>query len=162
MTTIAFKDGILATDGRVVVGDTILTDDMVKILMPFAAARRAVAVCGDFAASLHFGEEIVARDWGHWSGDVGESTVIDVLLEEGIAIVYEGVGSFRLEGTFAYGTGRAVAVGAMLAGMDAPDAVEIAGLVDIKTGGAIRFCGAPGTKGVVCLDEYREDHPDFG
>jgi hypothetical protein len=43
----------------------------------------------------------------------------------------------------------------MLAGLDAPEAVEIACLVDIKSGGVIRFVGN-GTDGIVSLDDYRE------
>lgn len=139
MTTIAYRNGILAADARACAGDNII-GNVVKI------ARNKV---GDLAgaaglASYNFaflewfrnaeqGEPPKAsKDDGNY--DRGTIFRVDGRIE-----VYEPTGKHCLGMTpyYALGSGRPEALGAMFVGADAEMAVKAAAAHDINTGGPI-------------------------
>ena len=138
MTTIAYKNGIVATDSQVSVGDTILT------LQEDKCRQRPDGVtfwlCG---SDTEIDEAIEAWPDGRVSEDnraAGFATAAGALhgvaCSDGRCMTWvhrQGV-------AWAYGTGAEFAIGAMDAGANAELAVNIAMKRDVYTGGYVNAC----------------------
>jgi len=136
MTTIAYRDGVLAADGLCTRDGTVVEFRAEKI-------RRLengdiLALCGTSYVRQIFAEWWLDRTKPQ--PDLTESSAI-VLTADGL-LEYEGNGqhiSFtRIRDEFsAWGSGATAALGAMHMGATALQAVQIAATLDLKTGGEI-------------------------
>ncbi len=144
MTTIAFDGRILAADSQATAGN-IKTFDAVKVRIVEIAQegshkgeKHYVACCGDMAS---------ARAFCDWYRDQAGS-VYPKLEEDfhALAIAPHGIAEYwdRLpygvaaHAPVAIGSGKQIALGAMAAGKNAIEAVEIAKQHDCFTGGEVK------------------------
>lgn len=133
MTTLAYRDRVLAADGRMMVAGWV---------MPVAVAKlrrlgdgRLAGFTGDCCEFLPF---LAWLERGGVRPDLGEAARIVVVGSDGGLTVHEGGGSFELAEPFmAWGSGAPAALAAMHAGADARRAVEIATLLDPDSGGPV-------------------------
>lgn len=142
MTTIAYRAGIMAADGRVTAGDLIKSDTDQKIHL--IEHRGLVAACGQSACIERF------LGWMRSSQSYDEKPYSDVKVEEGFFAIearYDGEVWLWDEGLRAYqqpqeyyalGNGFEIAWGAMLMGATAEQAVIAAAKANVYTGGKIQ------------------------
>ena len=135
MTTIAYKDGIIAYDGRCTVGGTIVYDDYDKM-----RERDGVFFFGAGGTSdindlikAYSGEEI-AGECGAFA-IVCKAGELSLISYEDSKIVESPV---LLDKAYAIGSGRDHAYTALDMGASAYQAVEMAAKRDTGTGGKIR------------------------
>lgn len=144
MTTVAYRDGVMAADTLVSSGD-ILRGETSKLWR--MADGSLLGLCGQAG----FGDVIVA--WLHGGANYGERPVIpDDANMWGLWVRPDGTVyamSSRLvlapvEATFhAIGSGNELALGAMSMGASAEEAVEVAARFDLYTGGRIDKIALP-------------------
>lgn len=143
MTTIAYRDGVLAADTRLGAG-SMRTGRMIKAVAlsgggMAAACGRAVYIRAflDYALSLPFGmiDGIhVPPEAASADGDEG----LIVATDGQVTLFEEGFGRFVLDAPFyATGSGARFAMGAMQVGADAIRAIEAAIALDANSGGDI-------------------------
>ncbi len=137
MTTIAYRDGILAADTQITCGSTV--DGWAQ--KAFKIGSVLYATVGSAGPGEAF------RNWlvGGMKGDAPNMKPTDEI--EGDAFIFPGgdrvVWRYRNEWAthrapfFAYGSGSAIALGAMAMGATAEQAVAAAALRDTATGGEI-------------------------
>lgn len=145
MTTIAWRDGILAADSRATNGDWMLPGVERKI---FPLPNGVAAISGSLAEAfklLHWVEN------GQKGPQPGGKVRVVVMTLDGSVRVYEDEYWYDEPGPFgAYGSGFPAALGAMHAGASAAEAVRCAGLVDPNSGGPVHWvCAADGTPPVI-------------
>lgn len=144
MTTIAYRDRVLAADTAMCQGG-VMVGSVVKI-----ARRNDGDMCGaagDAAYNAAF------RDWflGGEEGNPPQAKQEEGIFDRGVIFrkaggidVFEPRGKFSvLAPYFAFGSGKEAALGAMFAGADAETAVRAAIQFDPHTGGEITLlrCG---------------------
>ena len=125
MTTIAWDGETLAADGQVT-SSFIGQNDSKKI---FTKGGKVFAFCGTYSEGYGFlkrGQPIEC-----------DTIVLEFGDKSGIAIYHEKNGSHPIKAPYAIGSGCDFAMGAMLAGCNAVDAVKIAAKLDPYTGGRI-------------------------
>lgn len=139
MTTIAYKDGFIATDGQSTCGDIILSSREVKRHEHDGAF---LFLCGSVTEM----EEFVTA-WPN--GAVGENCCPAGFVVKGetlwaTTVSDDKVATWKHDPTiaWAYGSGSQFAIGAMDAGYSARQAVAIAKNRDTGTGGTIRVYDA--------------------
>lgn len=137
MTTIAYKDGVLATDTQVTVGGSY-SYHVDKLL--FIKERKAwVAMCGDVSLFRPFLEWFRADDDDM---EVPKATKEQdfaalVLYENGEVVIYEADMEYIDHDPtkpMALGSGAQGALVAMYAGKSAEEAVALTSMVDLSTG----------------------------
>lgn len=137
MTTIAYRDGVLAADGRVTDGGhLILTDECKKIRRLSDGSLFALA--GDVTHEERIVEILEDMDSPLPQGKDFTAILVD---PDGNLSTYEGAGDRFLpwyEGFAAFGSGAEVAYGAMQMGATAEQAVVAACHRNTTTGGAIQ------------------------
>lgn len=135
MTTIAYRDGILAADGRTSIGSTIFTDNARKIIRLSDGALFALA--GDVAYTGPMLEAL--EDEAPLPDKDGAFTAI-IVETSGALRFYEGAGGFiAVDDPFAaFGSGADFAYGAMEMGASAEEAVRVACRRDSGSGGKIQ------------------------
>lgn len=136
MTTIAYRDDVLAGDTQITCGGTI--DGWVQKVF-----RKGQLLYGATGAS---GPSNAFHSWVE-GGMVGDAPIMKVGDAEANGFLFPGNGrvAWRYNDTwtthhapyFAYGSGAELALGAMIAGASAEEAVSAAALRDTNTGGAI-------------------------
>lgn len=150
MTTIALKDGILAADTQLTLGDStkILSDDKITILNKhtiLAAAGDSIAI---LLAQRYFAQpnweelfdkrpaELLEKDK---DGEY-EFTLDSILLFKGVPFLVDRflIPEPLRHPFIAVGSGWQFAMGAMHTGMSAVDAVEFASKFDIYTNNKVR------------------------
>jgi ATP-dependent protease HslVU (ClpYQ) peptidase subunit len=139
MTTIAVKDGVVASDSRLTQGDVVLDDTFNK--------RREMAGVQFFIAGNVSDDEQVMKcyfDGGDVIEEIEGKPCADFLIVDGGDIYYGGMvedAFWKLKinrnTPYAIGSGASFALGAMDAGATAKEAVKIA-CRDVYTGGKIR------------------------
>lgn len=150
MTTIAYKDGIMCSDGRMSLGDMIIKDDTQKV---FWVNNHLVGVCGRARAINTFvtwlqkmtDYHIVNQEVGELvdlvppalEDDEGYSALVvtpsrQVLMYEGNTPIDMG-----MDVPMSVGSGSCFALAAMKAGNSAEDAVKVACELDVYSGGEI-------------------------
>ena len=135
MTTIAYKDGIIAYDGRITRGNQIVYDDFDKCL-----ERDGVQfVCSGGTSDF---DKIVSAYFG---GEVSDCSAVALIVTEGAiwhSAVDENTGFWKsammLDKPYALGSGTEHALTAMDMGASAYQAVEMAMKRDSCTGGLVR------------------------
>ncbi len=134
MTTVAYRDGVLAADSRMTANGWIVPDEARKIRR--ISDGSVCAVTGNLAAAIRFVDWLDAGRIGE-RPPLADSRVVRMNLTDTLTI-YEGEGEFTVTPAFtAFGTGMPAAIAAMHMGADARRAVEIAALVDADTGGPV-------------------------
>jgi 20S proteasome alpha/beta subunit len=134
LTTIAYKDGIIAYDSRATVGLSILDHDYNKKI---SIAGVQFFVCGtvadhEKACKAYFNEEHVECDVEYLAYDKGKFFVVCFADDR----MYKVPQS--LKSPFAVGSGGDRALTAMDCGLSAKEAVKKAAYRDAGTGGRIR------------------------
>ena len=138
MTTIAYRDGVLAADSIISVGGS-LGSHTDKI------ARRADGHMAGGAGTCAYWQRFCTWFMAGENGDPPEAKVSADFLDRGV--IFRPDGSFEVfepEGMsvqrgnyYAMGSGRAEALGAMFAGADAPTAVRAGIEHDSNSGGSV-------------------------
>lgn len=139
MTTIAWRNGILAAD-------TQMTDNHIKVpmrkLFLLGANAGCIAICGDVAKALGFID---------WLQSGLEPTRTKKRVYKGVGAIYidkwddpfwfdDSPNPVPINAPFyAMGTGHALAMGAMSTGMSAIDAVKFASTLDIYTNDQVEY-----------------------
>lgn len=148
MTTITYKNGIIAFDSLIVFGNLIIgeCEDKVRAFDIFIGDTKEqwlVGVSGD-AESCE-----ALFDWGSSNFDsslkptmpVGEEAILDafIIKPNGIWRVDSNLKPYKILNDFdALGSGSQIALGAMAYGATAKEALKIASKYDINTGGKLR------------------------
>lgn len=142
MTTIAYKDGIIATDGQETAGDVIVHLDATK--------------CAESEGIIYFlcgseeDRESLISAWPDGKVNKGcnaggfainQGILLGCCANNGRASTW----SHPPSANWAFGSGEQFAIGAMDAGLTAADAIGIASNRDVATGGTIRtYCARTG------------------
>ncbi|HEY9515425.1 MAG TPA: hypothetical protein VIQ74_07040 [Gemmatimonadaceae bacterium] len=151
MTTICFRDGILASDSLVSWcseaggGTKYEAIKLYRVTGQLPGTNYGEYLVG-IAGSVPAGQSFL--EWLQKGGEPPESLVkdraeADVLLvskETGKAVVMDAAGAVMLENApfYAIGSGRNPALAAMHAGKGAAEAVEIACRIDLYSGGTLQ------------------------
>lgn len=139
MTTLAYRDGILATDTLSVMGTFKAPCPQEKVRL--LDDGTLVAVCGALVDLDRIANWLNNPE--SEKPDFEESAAIHFVSTEEIW-VYEANGRYRFTGEFgSWGSGSPAADTAMLLGADAPTAVNTAAQIDVFTGGEIRVYAIP-------------------
>lgn len=138
MTTIAFKDGIVAADSGCCVGGT--RAGTVNKLSQNKAGDIAAA-SGSAAYLFAFLKWFQAHEKGSPPEARSSTDTFDrgvIFRKSGVIEVFEDFGKHTLQSEFyATGSGRPEAMGAMAAGATAAQAIEIASRLDVYTFGPV-------------------------
>ncbi|MHC8386779.1 Ntn hydrolase family protein [Pseudomonas sp. MDT2-39-1] len=137
MTTIAYKDGVIAYDSRVTRGSLIDHDDFEKLIHRQGHRFLFTGSGPDFSALI---DEFLGVKLGDKPLDANGLVVTNGRLCQ---IGHDAESGFWMddvwaERPFAIGSGRDFALAAMDMGATAKEAVEMAAKRDIYTGGTIR------------------------
>lgn len=140
MTTVAWKDGRLAADCLARRGATVLPYRAQKLHIHnrvLYACVGAILICERVLDALLSGHDAhqIAREVKANSED--DFMVIEIREPTKIRVWEPGGSSSESSAIGAWGSGAHLALGAMLAGASAPQAIEIASSVDLYTGGGI-------------------------
>ena len=140
MTTIAYRNGVLAADTAMCRGDAKYADAIVKIAkLPdgrLAAAVGSAGYCGEWLRWCQDGGEEAKRP----TPKEGEGFFDTGLIVElsGELLIFEPTGWFRCHPEYyALGSGREFAIGAMAAGAGPEAAVRVAVKHDQGSGGSV-------------------------
>lgn len=134
MTTIAYRDGIMAADSRLCVSDWIMPQVIRKI------RRTENGLVVGIAGNAYLFDALIAHLQGDAEapdfGDDSAALIVDVKTRA--ARKYAHRAAVSLDGPFfTIGSGSPPALGALYAGASAAEAVRIASLLDPYTGGDI-------------------------
>lgn len=139
MTTLAFRNGVLAADRRSISSGWIKGVAVTKIFK--AEDGRLIGLCGEYAAVYPFAQWLLLTNRSQ--GDkpkIGkdEGMVIEIC-PDGMIFVHTDTGYHPAEGSefFAWGSGFPAALAAMIMGADAVRAIEVACMLDNCSGGGI-------------------------
>lgn len=138
MTTVAYRDGVLAADSL------CSSEGMVVGSAAKAAAYGPllVGVAGTLGIAQRFMDWLQTGATGQppaMDGPYDGSATAMVILPDGLIATFDRYGVDRMKAPFhAIGSGWRLALGAMAAGATAEEAVRIAATMDCYTGGAIR------------------------
>jgi hypothetical protein len=144
MTTIAFKDGILAADSRAMCNHWVAHDSAMKIFEEThpVHGRMLFAIAGDYVEGRHAVQAIFAKKKYVPQHSETGFTVLGVTpqgqLRQWVVGETHTDGEAVLAPFYAIGSGRVPAMAAMHAGATAIEAVEIAKKLDPSTGGEVR------------------------
>lgn len=136
MTTIVWRNGVLASDSRSTYGgDTINLGNLKKIHR--LKSGGLAAGCGTTAAITRI---IAAIDTKAEYVPKAQGTIVVEVKPGGLISVHEADGTFTVPqtGFYAWGSGMAAALGALHAGASAAEAVAAACKVDPLSGGAVQ------------------------
>jgi 20S proteasome alpha/beta subunit len=137
MTTIAYKDGVLAADRRVTKGDQIV---QYKHRKAYKNVEGWLYAGSGTVSDLKRFEAWAETDDGSKTPPKGDYEGL-MVSPEGRVWAVEGGVMWRMTGAkfMAIGSGGPVALGALHAGADAVQAVKIAQLVDSSSGGGVDY-----------------------
>lgn len=140
MTTVAYRNGFVAADSRVIRGEMIAPEEAQKIWRVSHGGVAAIV-----------GTMIIMDDAKLWldAGKKGwerpkfpsDNTYVVEFLTDGTILEHSADGDCETKpmfGYYAWGSGRDFAYGALAQGATAFGAVEIAAKFDLNTGGTIR------------------------
>lgn len=139
MTTVAYRDGVLAADSQFMVNGWKQPHAAKKLFR--MADGTVCGVTGDYAVSVEY-VRWLDGDKTSPPPNLGDAGRVIHMAHDGTLTIYEMTGSFVVECEFtAFGSGSPAAQAAMYMGADAVRAVEIASLLDDATGGAVASMG---------------------
>jgi 20S proteasome alpha/beta subunit len=138
MTTIVYRDGVLAADTRSMAGGWIMCGSCSKVSK--TADGRLLGITGDLAEASALAEWLrtlpakraVARP------ALKENSAVIEISARGSIRTYEGAGCFKITAPYyAWGSGSPPAIAALYMGASAVEAVKIAARVDNNTGSKV-------------------------
>ena len=152
MTTIVFDGTTMSGDGRCTLGDTILSEEIVKV---HNINNRLVGFAGRYSSGLRF------LDWFEDFDNANDLqqqapyvsvNIPDLMAEDdftalvaypdGTLMLFEGGSNFyQIEAPYAIGSGADFALAALDCGMTSEEAVEIACKRNVLSGGTILTIG---------------------
>ena len=135
MTTVVYRDGIVAADQRGMSNGWIMPSREEKIMR--LDDGRVLSGCGSTAGIA----VLMAWVLGDRTTPQPKDDCAVILFDGGAPEVFELGGSYR-EGEarfYAWGSGMPTALGALYAGASAVEAIECAAKVDPNTGGDVQF-----------------------
>lgn len=135
MSTVAYRDGILAADSQATAGNIACRAEKI-----FALPNCIVGGAGHLTAVIRFVEWMRAGQSAKKKPDLdGDSLAAIVVWPDGRVEEWDGtlVPMPVFEQFTAVGSGRALAIGAMSMGASAVQAVEVAATWDVHTGGEV-------------------------
>jgi 20S proteasome alpha/beta subunit len=141
MTTVTYRDGILAADSRCSISGWKQSYYYTKMRM--ISDGSICAITGEISPASALIDWIERGGTGN-RPNLGDNSRVIRMMKNRRLTIYEGEGSFEIECEFtAFGSGAPPALAAMYMGADARKAVEIAAMVDDGTGGEIHTmsCG---------------------
>jgi ATP-dependent protease HslVU (ClpYQ) peptidase subunit len=144
MTTIAYKDGILAADSQVSAGNRICNNDFHKVqridspdygsvYIAAAGTLSHILEMFDFVETLFAGEEPEAIKFASDQFQVVMLREDGTLLEGILTEASTNILWIECENPWSIGSGSDFAMGAMFAGMSAEEAVSLASRLDVYT-----------------------------
>jgi hypothetical protein len=135
MTTIAWRDGVLAADST---GDSGGVRVNITKIFPAGKGRWA-AMAGDYALGIRYIRAFAKGETIDLSADEAKEFHVVIMNPDGTLLECEdGKTALPIEDRFyAIGSGRKCALAAMACGKSAIQAVRIAAQFDINTGGAV-------------------------
>jgi ATP-dependent protease HslVU (ClpYQ) peptidase subunit len=139
MTTIAYKDGVIATDSLVTLGGTVFDDDVEKTLVTDSGIFYYCGVPANiesFANEFLSGNRQGSFDWGCEAFYVDMSNDIYLVSQDENCIFY----AYKINKSnhYSIGSGSDHALTAMDTGLVAMDAISYAMKRDICTGGIVK------------------------
>lgn len=167
MTTIAYKDGIIAADSQVSLGSLICNNDFNKVQrfdsqefgsVYVGAAGTLSHICEmfDFIATLFSGEEPDAIKFGSEHFQVVMLTEDGELKEGLLTESSTNILWIDCEQPYAIGSGSHIAIGAMAAGSTAEEAVKLASKHDCYTNDNVKVYSYKDLSYVNLLKQQRE------
>lgn len=136
MTTVAYRDGVLAADSRATNNGWVENDREVKVRK--LADGRLIGLLGECIEIDPFLDWLTGGEKGP-QPEMPNARVI-VVGRNGARRIFEKKGFYREAGfLMAWGTGMPAAMGAMHAGAEAVGAIRAACKVDTHSGGRIRW-----------------------
>lgn len=155
MTSIAYKDGVMAGDGRMTIGSTVTSDKTTKI---FKINNCLVGFAGRYSSGLRFVDWFEGFDLANKIQEQEPFVSVNIPdflpdeeftaivaypptpdYPEGIVMQFEGGNAFfEIEAPCAIGSGSDFLIGAMDAGASAEQAVIIATKRDTHSGGEVK------------------------
>ena len=143
MTTIAYKDGILAADSRLTTGSTIVASHYNKVRK--LDDGRIVAAVGNVAKHDDYIKQLASGEIHNNKLDDDGTDAIIVLYEDRLEAHYnDGIIIYGLNEFYAFGSGSTAALAAMHMGLTAIESVKFASKLDVYTNDvvlAMRFGG---------------------
>jgi ATP-dependent protease HslVU (ClpYQ) peptidase subunit len=149
MTTIAYKDGILAADSQVSAGNRICNNDFHKVqridspdygsvYIAAAGTLSHILEMFDFVETLFAGEEPEAIKFASDQFQVVMLREDGTLLEGILTEASTNILWIECENPWSIGSGSDFAMGAMFAGMSAEEAVSLASRLDVYTNNNVK------------------------
>lgn len=137
VTTIAYKGGVIACDGRITSGSLIEDDDREKMIEREGARFFLTGATADYdmLISAYLGERVLPHPVDACSLVFRNGALTCVGVDEDLRVWEAPV---PLDKPYAMGSGRTYALTAMDMGATAYQAVEMAAKRDTSTGGTIR------------------------
>lgn len=140
MTTVVYKDGILASDSRCTQSDTVV-GNVTKIHK--IDDNTLIGFCGRTAQAFKFIEWYKDGKKKEDAQSDDDSDFTALVIIKGVVYRYDGYNPQIIKSKFhSIGSGFMVALGAMEAGASAIEAIKIAKKYDIYTGGKIQTLSA--------------------
>ena len=143
MTTVVFRDGVMAADSRIIDGNLIEASTYRKVGRLGRRAKFAgvYAVTGATTSSQYLLRLLNSGAW-EGIGTPGQSSdgQVHVALTDGrfFFVGVDGVTECAPAPFYAAGSGRAIALGALQMGASATKAVKVACKFDVYSGGPVR------------------------
>lgn len=148
MTTIVFANNELSGDGRCTIGDTVISDEIIKV---YNINNRLVGFAGRYASGLKFLEwfeefdnaNVVQQQVPFVSVNIPELMEDEdftgiVAYPEGYVMLFEGGKAFyEVQAPYAIGSGADIALGALDQGATAEEAVRVACKRNVLSGGVV-------------------------
>lgn len=144
MTTIAYKDGVLAADGQMTEGHVVINKTFKKIYKTNIKYADDTIIYVGMAGKVwqfdqiiaHFTENVALPDHDCQAILIGElhSYILD----------HKALMPFRIDDVLAVGSGSDFALSAMRLGLSAVEAVRHACTLDVYSGGRIRSVNTKG------------------
>jgi ATP-dependent protease HslVU (ClpYQ) peptidase subunit len=132
VTTIAYRDGVMAGDGRTTLGDMVVSDTVTKV-------SRVKGELLGWSGSVEEAEKIKAAVRKGAEPQEGLDVTALRVNSDGDIFLYEGTMWVKKTAPYyAIGTGAPYALGAMDAGADAAQAALIGSKRDTSSGGKIK------------------------
>lgn len=139
MTTIAVKNGVIAADSQCTTSFTRFDSVKLKRITSGPYAGYVFGGAGSVATLSVMLAQVTAGELSPIStDDEGSSTAIVVSAQRGYRLESGSMIPSRFRGCYAVGSGCDFAMGSMLAGVSAVEAVRIATKLDLGTGGPVR------------------------
>lgn len=137
MTTVVYKDGILASDSRCTQNDTVV-GNVTKIHK--IDNNTIIGFCGRTAQAFKFIEWYKSGRKKEDALSDDDSDFVALVIVDGVVYRYDGYNPQLIKHKFhAIGSGFNIALGAMEAGASAIEAIKIAKKYDIYTGGKVQY-----------------------